>query len=216
MALFEPAEWSFAETAADLVTTNPFHPGWILKQRRLLGQAARDVGEVYSWQPGWGLWGSRPNYPDVAQLGDRIDELGDRLRRRLHDGVSATDRELGQYETLSLYRLYRKYGATLDRSIDAAVRRDGRKLDRSGKGQGEGPNDVKRMWDDFRRDHAALFDINGHDFPLKLGPEHLFACFFLLRRAFYHIFFNIVGTSRPVALLRVAVWESIVTHDLRG
>jgi DNA-binding NtrC family response regulator len=44
---------------------------------------------------------------------------------------------------------------------------------------------------------------------------HLFACFFQVRRAFHHIFRNLVGRSRPVAKLRAAIWESIFTHDMR-
>jgi transcriptional regulator with GAF, ATPase, and Fis domain len=70
------------------------------------------------------------------------------------------------------------------------------------------------LWADFNRDHETLFRFNTFDCPRKYEPEHLFACFFLFRRAFYHIFFNIVGASKPIAVLRCTVWESIVTHDL--
>ncbi len=33
MALFKLQEWTFAEKAVDLVTTNPFHVGWMEKAR---------------------------------------------------------------------------------------------------------------------------------------------------------------------------------------
>jgi DNA-binding NtrC family response regulator len=214
MALFEPSEWAFAEKAADLVTTNPFHPSWMEKQRRILGRAARDPGEVYCWQPGWGLWGPRGAYPDVVRLGDRITELADRLRERLHRGVSAAPAELDRYETLALYQLYRTHGEEMDRSIDAAVRGRGPREGGARRENGSLP-DVKPLWDDFRHEHAERFRVTGHDFPLNHRPEHVFACFFVLRRAYYHIFFNIIGTSKPVTRLRSAVWQSIVTHDLR-
>ncbi len=101
------------------------------------------------------------------------------------------------------------HGEELDLYIDAVVRRAGREQ--------EAPApDVKKIWRDFQDDHEALLRIDGRRFPLNLPPEHLFACFFVLRRAFYHIYFNIIGRSRPAADLRSAVWQSIVTHDLRG
>ena len=43
----------------------------------------------------------------------------------------------------------------------------------------------------------------------------MIACFFQLRRAFFHVFFFIVGRSPAAARLRAAAWESIFTHDLR-
>jgi len=48
-----------------------------------------------------------------------------------------------------------------------------------------------------------------------IAPEHLFACFYQVRRAFHHIFRNIIGRSLPAAQLRAAVWQSIFTHDMR-
>ncbi|HKR62123.1 MAG TPA: sigma 54-interacting transcriptional regulator [Thermoanaerobaculia bacterium] len=48
-----------------------------------------------------------------------------------------------------------------------------------------------------------------------IAPAHLFACFYQVRRAFHHIFRNIVGRSHSAARLRAAVWESIFTHDVR-
>jgi transcriptional regulator with AAA-type ATPase domain len=217
MSLFTPAEWAFAETAADLVTTNPFHSSWADKERNLLGHPARYTAEGYSWRPGLGLWGEKAIDPELAQIGSRINALSDTLRERLRAGRHASPQELERYETLSLYRLYTKVGEALDRSIDdirrtQAARRD----DDRDSGKRPALSGIKPIWDDFRRDHDALLGNVGVSFALNSPPEHLFACFFLLRRAFFHIFFNIVGASRPAARLRGNVWESIVTHDLRG
>jgi len=49
----------------------------------------------------------------------------------------------------------------------------------------------------------------------KADAAHLFACFFQVRRAFHHIFRNIIGRSAPAAKLRAAVWQSVFTHDMR-
>ncbi len=213
MALFKPQEWAFAEKAVDLVTTNPFHVGWMEKARMIIGPSARRLPDGYSWQPGLGLWGPRAVDPELAQLGVRIDGLADALRQRLQSGQPASAQELHRYETLALYRIYCKIGEALDRAIDEAVR--GHNLERA-ESKARAVEAVKELWDDFRREHDLSLGNVGRDFPLKASADHVFACFFLLRRAFYHIFFNIVGASRSVAQLRGAVWESIVTHDMRS
>ena len=46
------------------------------------------------------------------------------------------------------------------------------------------------------------------------NPEHLFACFYQLRRAFLCLFNEIVGWSQPMRILRVRVWESVFTRDM--
>lgn len=45
-------------------------------------------------------------------------------------------------------------------------------------------------------------------------PEHLFACFYQLRRAFHTIHTEIIGESRPIQQLRMQVWESVFTQDM--
>jgi transcriptional regulator with AAA-type ATPase domain len=206
-SLFTPRDRNFAAKAAELVTTNPFHPSWMQKQRDLLGHAAEDPGEVYAWEPGWGLWGSPEVYPDLARLGDRIDALVEEARERLVGGAAASEAELGLYQTLALYRLYRTYGEEMDLAIEAATRE-------AAAGEKARLPELKKLWDGFRGDQEELFAARG--FPVRLPPEHVFASFFVLRRAFYHIFCNIVGFSKPVVQLRSAIWLSIVTHDLLG
>jgi DNA-binding NtrC family response regulator len=215
LSLFEPHEWSFTEKARNLVTTNPFHPSWRDEEAEILGLPRRDVPTGIAWRPGAQLWGPQSVYSE--EFDQRITEIVKRLRRRLEGGASASEVELDRYELLSVYRLYCEYGRVMDRWIDAAVQGDG-------KGAGDGctpqederPPDVKTLWAEFHREHGNLFRFNNRDFPRRYKPEHLFACFFLFRRAFYHIFFNIIGNSKPIAELRSDVWESIVTHDLLG
>lgn len=45
-------------------------------------------------------------------------------------------------------------------------------------------------------------------------PDHLFACFYQLRRAFFNIQHGIVGESAPIRNLRKQVWESVFTKDM--
>jgi DNA-binding NtrC family response regulator len=213
MSLFTQREWSFSGKALELVTTNPFHPGWREREAEILGLPVRDVPPMIAYRPGAQLWGPQSVYSE--EFDRRITEMVERLRRGLKGGASASEAELDRYELLSVYRLYCEYGREMDRWIGAAVPGVGK---RSGIGctpqEDERPSDVKTLWEEFRCAHESLFRFNNLDFTVKYKPEHLFACFFLFRRAFYHIFFNIVGTSKKIAGLRSAVWESIVTHDL--
>jgi DNA-binding NtrC family response regulator len=202
MTLFQPDEWAFTEKALELVTANPFHPTWSERGSSLLGLSLWEKAESVAWRPGADLWGPHSVYSE--ELHQRITAMGERLRRRLVGGASAGEEELRRYELLSAYDLYCLFGEAMDRLIDAAVR-------------GEAPPlDVKTLWDNFRHEHDIRHHVSGRDLPLRYPREHLFACFFLFRRAFYHIFFNIVGDSKPIAELRSAVWESVVTHDLLG
>ena len=50
--------------------------------------------------------------------------------------------------------------------------------------------------------------------PMWGNPEHLFSCFYQLRRAFLYLFEEIVGWSDPVRDLRMRVWESVFTQDM--
>jgi transcriptional regulator with AAA-type ATPase domain len=205
MSWFRPVEWTFAEKAVDLVTTNPFEPTWIQKEHDLLGTERGDPEEVYAWKPGWGLWGSHSVYPEVIGLGDRISRVVEAVRQRVQAGAAGSARELEVYEILAMYQLYCTHGEKLDLIIEAAVKNN----------QDAGPA-IKEAWGEFRRDHKDWLRLPGYSLPWAGRPEHTFACFFTLRRAFYHIFFNIIGCSRPVIRLRSAVWQSVVTHDFRS
>jgi len=93
MALFEPPEWSFAEKVWDLVATNPFESSWREKEAEIMGLPPRDAPEVIAWRPGVHLWGPQSVY--IGELDQRITKMVECLRRRLQDGKSASEVELG-------------------------------------------------------------------------------------------------------------------------
>ncbi len=45
--------------------------------------------------------------------------------------------------------------------------------------------------------------------------SHLFACFFQVRRAFYHIFEEFIGSSSVAIQLMAEIWKSIFTHNMK-
>src|SRR6056300_406657 len=56
--------------------------------------------------------------------------------------------------------------------------------------------------------------VKGARSALWEKPEHLFACFYQLRRAFLCLYNQIVGWSEPMRTLRARVWESVFTKDM--
>jgi hypothetical protein len=235
MPLFSTSDRAYAAMAVDLMGTNPFHPDWMVKQRELLGPAAADPGDVYAWQPEWDLWGPQTGYGDVARFGDRVTALATAAGDRLRAGVKANAAELELYQTLALYVLYRTCGEELDRLIKARVEADRatadppedrgstRRTDAPATSQPAEPAPAPdqtaqwgKLWRRFAAHHGRLLDLPGREWPLELDAGHLFACYFVLRRAFFHIFFNVAGTSPAAAQLRTAIWQSVVTCDLRG
>jgi DNA-binding NtrC family response regulator len=56
--------------------------------------------------------------------------------------------------------------------------------------------------------------VKGVSNPMWGDPEHLFSCFYQLRRAFLCLFQEIVGGSEPIRDLRMRVWESVFTQDM--
>jgi DNA-binding NtrC family response regulator len=205
MSLFTPPERTFTRAVIDVLASNPFDPGFVARFREVMGEGAGPPGSVLAWQPGWGVWGPTDPRPGGSVMRDRLAVTGDRARDTLAAGDAADAADLELFEALSIYRLYRTVGLEFDRVIDAAVRDP-----RADPGAG-----VRGVWDEFRREHARLLKVGRHRFPLGLAPAHLFACFFLLRRAFYHLFNDVIGLSGPVARLRAAVWDSVITHDVR-
>jgi hypothetical protein len=119
------------------------------------------------------------------------------MRTRLLDGARSSIQDLRLFEDAALYVLYNRYADDLWRLI------------------AEGAQKRVAMWDGFRRDAEHLLALPGLDVASRRDLPQAFAGFFQVRRAFHHIFSNIVGGSMPAARLRAAVWESIFTHDVR-
>jgi transcriptional regulator with AAA-type ATPase domain len=215
MSLIDSDQWSFSTWVVEWVTTNPFHPSSRDEEAKILGLPVRDVPIAIAWHPGAQLWGPQSFYNE--ELDERIAKLVNSLRRLLESGADASEEELERYELLSVYRLYCEFGREMDQWIEIGVHGDskGSGMD-CPRDESNRPRDVKTLWGEFLREHENLFQFNNRKIRTNYKPEHLFACFFVFRRAFYHIFFNITGTSKPITKLRCRVWESIVTHDLLG
>jgi transcriptional regulator with PAS, ATPase and Fis domain len=71
------------------------------------------------------------------------------------------------------------------------------------------------FYPNFAADWAHYNQIPGKRLSRDFEPTHLFACFRQVRRAFHHIFDNIIRNSMPASRLCADVWQSIFTHDMR-
>lgn len=186
MAIWTPTELHFLETVAKLAYTNPFYTERIALEKAALGKEFRPGGLVWSNSP------SDPEAvnPNAWKIVERIQPLLVKARERLG---AASASELTLYEEGVHHLLYQRYYAEF---ISAS----------------------RKGWAFYKKllaDWEFFFHIGGKEFETQWQPEHLFACYWQIARAFHHIFDSIIGNSLQSARLRASVWESIFTYDAR-
>ena len=199
MALFRPSERTFAEAMSNLTYCNAFLPERVEWERKALGSQFVEAPRAYSRRLEWELEYVHPNLTALAQ---RVEGLTQRVRRRLAEGAEATESELVLYEDLALHRLYRPHLPEMDQIIAASLQSP------------TAPSPIP-FWDRFLRDFNELLLIPGRTFPIAYQPANVFAGFFQIRRAFFHIYHKIFGASMPAVELRGDVWRSVFTHNMR-
>jgi len=193
MRVMDDREQAFARAVSRLLYGNPFLPERVEAERAALGA---------DFDPAGTLWHTRAEpeaMPNLVRIGERTAALAEQGRARLAGGARARADELTLYQDLVLYLLYDRYQAALYPYVAAGQAATGRIA-----GYGR-----------FRQDVERFLGARGVARPADLGPAHLFACFLQVRRAFHHIFANILGGSAPARQLRAAVWQSIFTRDVR-
>jgi len=196
MALFEASEKNFADVVRRLIYTNPFEPQRIALERQALGESFDASDPVWSLRVD-----RREERGNMVRLVQRVEALTDVARRRWVGGALIGDAERDAYEHLVFHLLYHRYRFDLHDVIEQAAssRRKSTRV---------------ACWRPFEAEWNHYLRPEGRDFQSQYQPDHLFACFFQIRRAFHHVFASIVGASMPSARLRASVWQSIFTHDM--
>jgi transcriptional regulator with AAA-type ATPase domain len=189
------AETALATAISKLAYCNPFLPERIECERAVLGD--QFVNSDIVWSVGKDAEGNRPNIPRLAE---KVENLTVLLRQRLLQGVRTTEREHRLYEDLVAYLLYYRVHSTFMQVVTAQVQKP--------------QAHIAKLYDRFKEDSAHFLHIPGVNRDPGIETPHLFAIYFQIRRAFHHIFQNIVGSSMPAARLRAAIWQSIFTHDI--
>ncbi len=197
MALIAPGERAFLEAISKLAYCNPFVPERIEHERQALGDAFVEAPLVWSLQPD-----DDRERPNIVRLLERAEPVAETMRQRLAAGGRWRREDLQLYEDLVLYVLYQRYRMELNETVTAGL-------------DGRGSTSRLSYWKQFRSDFDRSMRIRGVTLPSEYQPQHLFACFYQIRRGFERIFRGIVGGSLPAARLRAVVWQSIFTHDVR-
>jgi DNA-binding NtrC family response regulator len=193
VTFFAGGDRTLAQAISRLAYCNPFLPERIECERAALGS---------DFVPGGTLWhatGKPGPMPNVAALSRLSEELAGRLAARLAEGVRPSAEDLQLYEDVIVYLLFSRYEEDLYGLLDE-------------RRAGTAPIG---FWRRFRQDVERLLQIPRATLMADRDVPHLLAGFFQVRRAFHHIFRNIIGNSAPIVRLRAAVWQSIFTRDMR-
>ena len=194
MSVMSDLERALAATLAKLTYCNPFMPERIQLERDALGPDFVHSDPV--WNAPASLEWERPN---IALVQQRVEKLSDAVYCRLAEGQSATQQELDLYQDNILYLLYHRTREASNELIRWT--------------EGKVPKRVA-SYRAFEQDYWHYLSIPGVKIEPRFPPHHLFASFFQVRRAFHHIFQNIIGRSLPAAKLRAAIWQSVFTADI--
>lgn len=188
MALLTADRRRFLTAVSNLAYCNPF-----LEERTKWERAALGA-EFVERQLLWSANVVDPDKPsaNVQKLYTRLGPELDEVRARLALAGEVSNADLSVYEESVQYFLYERYHRRL---CDAG---------------GDW-----RFYQSFLEDWKYYFRIPGRRFEPSLRPEHVFACFRQVQRAFHLIFDHIIGNSMPAARLRASVWQSVFSHDLR-
>ena len=224
MIFLSDDERAFAQSIVRLVYCNPFLPERIECERAALGE---------DFVAGDRVWNAlTPDTSNVLKIGDKADAFVRVLRQRLAEGATATARELDLYEDVVFYVLYHLVRERLAAMADGGAVGSppatppvspsgpgGASSPASSRAAGQtGDRHASRkatFYADFAAEAEHFLSLPGRAPVAAAVAPHLFACFFQIRRAFHHIFANIVGRSDAAARLRAAAWQSIFTHDVK-
>lgn len=204
MAFFTPSQREFARVIARLAYCNPFLPERVDLEREALGADFIEVGPVWSKRAAMAV----ANSENVQKIVYRVEHVAREAREALVKGAQPDAEDWGLYQDLVFFLLFHHYYDELPVGLDFEQAQGGRS---KGNAAGQPP---QRLFELFSRDYVFYLD-----FPVQpeetVPVEHIFACFFQVRRAFRHIYEYIVGESMLAARLRAAIWQSIFTYDMR-
>lgn len=197
MALFTSSQRQKATVLSAITYANPFDPKRIAMERKALGKRFKGNHAIWSYQT------DANDLHNIEVLRDMVQGLVSIGRAGLVQGKTADSDELGLYEDMVFYILYE------------SVRPEMEKWFANPQLLEDIPS-VRKLYRQFTKDFDDYFKIS-NCMEIKLHethtPQHAFAVFFQVRRAFENIYTCMVGQSTPMSKLRQAVWQSLFTYD---
>lgn len=196
MDLIEKKEQKIFDLLLKLGYTNPFSEERMNLEGEILGLPKNKRSRV--WHIGLDETRSRP---EVIAIGKKTKEHLDIWHRRLRSGLYGSEEQRENYLDIALFYLYDLLSPKL---VDLILADNKTRL---------------TLEEDIFNEFKEQFEY--WSAPTPEGPPkidemaHIFALFYQARRAFHYIYSYISGESRVIAKLRVELWQSIFTHDLK-
>jgi len=195
--IFSTKNRKIIEPIIQTIFTNPFKEEVQELNRKILGDAYRGPQMPQSSF----AEGVAPSENQKAIL-QTCRELIDTARKKIvAHSITPEHPDYSLYEHLIYYLCYQDLSQSLDRYIMRCIEKP----------------EANPEWKDFK-ELRAYYDFylkpEGRDFPTLYSPAELSAFFFQIRRAFFHTFTTIAGTSPAITELRARVWDSIFTHNM--
>ena len=187
---------SFVEAVSRLIYCNPFLEERIDLEKEALRGDYKETGRAWKFLP----YGYRDD-PNVRTLIERVAIVAEQCRSNLVSGISISEKEFQYYEKLVLLQTYYSFRDDYDRII--------RRAHETGSAR-ERVSFFKR----FERKLNHFFEPCVNNLHREYSPEHLFSFGYQVRRAFFHIFYFIIGTSLAARQLRARIWQSIFTRKM--
>jgi transcriptional regulator with PAS, ATPase and Fis domain len=143
------------------------------------------------------------NNQNLLRIAEIAHTLSDELKLRILNSKTKLHKEFQQYEDLSFLLMYYQLAGDMDETI----------------AQRHSTHTKPAKFTSYKRftEMSVSFfeEFEAQGYKRTHSDAHLFAIFFQIRRAYYHIFENFIGRSETVRKLREDVWTSIFTHNIR-
>lgn len=193
--MYTQSQSKLAEKLVHIIYCNPFGPERQELTKEILGDDA-----LNRKQQGAAAFEHPSIIEQLLNLSDGLLKLG---RESIGKVVNpSTDPSCKLYEHLLYFDLYHRLGPSMDQFIANCIDQPDKNL----------------AWNDYR----ILEDTYDHFLSApnrKLKPDYSkeeFASFvYQIRRAFYHTQNSLVGRSEAMTQLRIRVWNSVFTHNMK-
>ncbi len=194
MKKINKADLARLKTLSELAYTNPFSTDRIELEKKALGTAfVADDGIAWSRN----LRDEETDRPNVKKIAALASDLVQRVAQGARSGQTFDGHVWENYCDVVAYVLIYRHLVHLHPDEFS-----------------KGPV-TRKTYDAFQNDYRAFIDVPGIEQIVIQPPGHLFACLCQVHRAFYNIFYFILGDSLPSVQLRRGVWESVFTNNMR-
>lgn len=179
----------------ELAFVNPFSEKRIQLEKLILKNEYQH--EDYSWHIGMNQVGKRRN---VELIHDILKSQVLKLSKETLHLNTLTEEQINTYQTIVNFYIYYECSDLFEAAILSEDLIEHTKK-------------INGAYELFNSNCSTFFKHK----QLKLttlDKNHLFACFWQIRRAFHFILHGLAGRSKKAIQLRETIWQSVLTHDM--